>query len=128
MRRQLQNQEERNGRILTLLGLLVFAYVLTGLLLLGLAYLLYKFRLDEKVVNISVIVIYVLVNFLTGFVAGKWLKVKKFLWGFVLGSAYFLILALVSLVAGQQEAVIGSHLVTTYLLCAGGGMLGGMLS
>lgn len=128
MRRQLLNQEERNGRALLLLGLLVFAYVLTGLLLFGLAYLLYKFRLDEKIVNISVIVIYVLVNFLTGFIAGKRLKVKKFLWGFVLGSAYFLILALVSFAAGRQEAVIGSHLVTTYLLCAGGGMLGGMVS
>lgn len=128
MRRQLLNQEEKNGRALLLLGLLVFAYVLTGLLLLGLAYLLYKFRLDEKIVNISVIVIYVLVNFLTGFIAGKRLKVKKFLWGFVLGSAYFLILALVSFVAGRQEAVIGSHLITTYLLCAGGGMLGGMVS
>ena len=128
MRRQLLNQEARNGRTLLLLGLLVFAYVLTGLLLFGLAYLLYKFRLEEKIVNISVIVIYVLVNFLTGFIAGKRIKVKKFLWGFVLGSAYFLILAVTSFVAGRQEAVIGSHLITTYLLCAGGGMLGGMVS
>lgn len=128
MRQQLLDKESRNGKVLILLGLLVFAYVLTGILLLGLAFLLYKFRLDEKIVNIAIIVIYVAVTFLTGFLAGKKLKVRKFLWGFFLGAGYFAILAAVSLIAGQQETVFGSHLLTTFLLCAGGGMLGGMLS
>lgn len=128
MRQQLLDKESVNGKILVLLGLLVFAYVLTGALLLGLAFLLYKFRLDEKIVNIAVIVIYVLVTFLTGFLAGKKLKVRKFLWGFLLGAGYFVILAVVSMIAGQQETVVGSHLLTTFMLCAGGGMLGGMLS
>ncbi len=128
MRQQLLDKESTNGKILILLGMLVFAYVLTGALLLGLAFLLYKFRLDEKIVNIAVIAIYVLVTFLTGFLAGKKLKVRKFLWGFLLGAGYFVILAAVSLAAGQQETVVGSHLLTTFMLCAGGGMLGGMLS
>lgn len=128
MRQQLLDKESVNGKILVLLGLLVFAYVLTGALLLGLAFLLYKFRLDEKIVNIAVIVIYVLVTFLTGFLAGKKLKVRKFLWGFLLGAGYFVILAVVSMIVGQQETVVGSHLLTTFMLCAGGGMLGGMLS
>lgn len=128
MRQQLLDKESVNGRVLILIGLLVFAYVITGGLLLGLAFLLYKFRLDEKVINMAVIVIYVLVTFLTGFLAGKKLKVRKFLWGFLLGAGYFLILAVVSLVVGQQETVMGKHLLTTFLLCAGGGMLGGMLS
>ncbi|MGN0132530.1 MAG: TIGR04086 family membrane protein [Lachnospiraceae bacterium] len=128
MRQQLLDKESRNGKVLILLGLLVFAYVLTGILLLGLAFLLYKFRLDEKVINIAIIVIYVAVTFITGFLAGKKLKVRKFLWGFLLGAGYFLILAVVSVIAGQQETVFGSHLLTTFILCAGGGMLGGMLS
>lgn len=128
MRQQLLDKETTNGRILILMGMLVFAYILTGILLLGLAFLLYKFRLDEKIVNISVIVIYVLVTFITGFLAGKKLKVRKFLWGFILGAGYFLILAVVSIITGQQETVVGSHLLTTFMLCAGGGMLGGMLS
>ena len=128
MRQQLLDKESVNGKILVMLGLLVFAYVLTGALLLGLAFLLYKFRLDEKIVNIAVIVIYVLVTFLTGFLAGKKLKVRKFLWGFLLGAGYFVILAVVSMIARQQETVVGSHLLTTFMLCAGGGMLGGMLS
>lgn len=82
MRQQLLDKESANGRAIILLGFLVFAYVITGVLLLGLAFLLYKFRLDEKVINMAVIVIYVLVTFLSGFLAGKKLKVRKFLWGF----------------------------------------------
>lgn len=128
MRQQLLDRESVNGKALILIGFLVFAYVLTGILLLGLAFLLYKFRLDEKVVNMAVIVIYVLVTFLTGFLAGKKLKVRKFLWGFLLGAGYFVILAVVSMIVGQQETVMGKHLLTTFFLCAGGGMLGGMLS
>lgn len=67
-------------------------------------------------------------TFIAGFIAGKYYKVKKFLWGLILGSVYFLILVLVSLIGGVSDAVIGSGMITTYLLCAGGGMLGGMLS
>lgn len=43
---------------------------------------------------------------------------KKFLWELVL----------VSLIGGVSDAVTGSGVVTTWILCAGGGMLGGMLS
>lgn len=128
MRQQILDKERMNGKLLVILGLLVFAYILTGALLVGLAFLLYKFRLGENVINIAIIAIYVAVTFLTGFLAGKKMKVKKFLWGFILGTGYFAILAVVSLIAGQQQTVMGDHLLTTFMLCAGGGMLGGMLS
>ena len=108
--------------------ILVLSYVLTACLLLLLAFILYKFRISESIVNIAVIVIYISVTFAAGFIAGKYYKVKKFLWGLVLGSVYFLILVLVSLIGGVSDAVIGSGVVTTWILCAGGGMLGGMLS
>ena len=128
MREQILNREKTDKRALLLLGLLVFAYILTAVLLMGLAFLLYKFRLEENIINIAIILIYVAVTFLTGFIAGKILKVKKFLWGVLLGMAYFGILSLVSLAVGQQEAVVGNQILTTFLICAWGGMLGGMLS
>ncbi len=128
MREQILNREKTDKRALLLLGLLVFAYILTAVLLMGLAFLLYKFRLGENIINIAIVAIYVAVTFVTGFLAGKIIKIKKFLWGFLLGCGYFAILAVVSLIVGQQEAVVGNHLLTTFMLCAGGGMLGGMLS
>lgn len=128
MRKWMLKRDTQDKKILSALLILVLSYVLTACLLLLLAFILYKFRISESIVNIAVIVIYISVTFAAGFIAGKYYKVKKFLWGLVLGSVYFLILVLVSLIGGVSDAVIGSGVVTTWILCAGGGMLGGMLS
>mgnify|MGYP004456744949 FL=1 len=128
MRKWMLKRDTQDKKFLSALLILVLSYVLTACLLLLLAFILYKFRISESIVNIAVIVIYISVTFAAGFIAGKHYKVKKFLWGLVLGSVYFLILVLVSLIGGVSDAVIGSGVVTTWILCAGGGMLGGMLS
>lgn len=128
MRKWMLKRDTQDKKFLSALLILVLSYVLTACLLLLLAFILYKFRISESIVNIAVIVIYIGVTFAAGFIAGKYYKVKKFLWGLVLGSVYFLILVLVSLIGGVSDAVIGSGVVTTWILCAGGGMLGGMLS
>ena len=111
-----------------LLKTLLFSYILTGVLLALLAVLLYKLRLDEKAVTLAIIVIYVAGTFFGGFVAGKRLKNRKFLWGLLLGAAYFVVLMLVSLAVGRGHIQLGNSFLTTLVLCAGGGMLGGMLS
>ena len=107
---------------------LLFSYILTGGLLLLLALLLYKVGLSQKVVSICIIVIYVLATFFAGFITGKKLKSRKFLWGALMGLAYFLILVVVSLIVNRQPGVLANSLLTTLVLCGGGGMLGGMLS
>lgn len=114
--------------ILFLLKTLLFSYILTGALLALLAFLLYKVGLTEKIVSIVIIAIYVAATFFAGFAAGKKLKNRKFLWGLLMGSAYFLVLAGISLVLGEPAGQLGDSVVTTLVLCAAGGMLGGMLS
>jgi len=121
-------QEETGVPVFFLLKCLLFSYILTGGLLLLLALLLYRFGLSEKIVSISIIVIYVAATFFAGFVTGKKMKTRKFLWGFVMGSAYFLVLVVVSLAVNQSVSAITDNIFTTLVLCAGGGMLGGMLS
>lgn len=128
MRKWMLKREQKDQKILSALVILVASYVLTAGCLLLLAFILYKFRISENVVNMAVIVIYVCMTFFAGFVAGKRFKVKKFLWGLILGSVYFLILTVVSMIGGVSDMVVGRGMITTYLLCAGGGMLGGMLS
>ena len=105
---------------------LLAAYLLTGALLLLLAGLLYRFRLDEGKVQIGIILIYIASCFAGGFLAGKMMKTRKFLWGVLLGLLYFLIMTLVSLAVNRtlQDGMTGC--LTTLLLCLGGGMLGGM--
>lgn len=115
-------------KILWMVKALLCAYVVTGIMLLILTVLLYKLGLSEENVNAGIILIYVISTFSGGFVIGKFAKIRKFLWGLLAGVLYFILLLLISLGiyhSLQGEAV---HLVTTFLLCAGGGMLGGMVS
>lgn len=106
---------------------LLFSYILTALLLAVLSFALYKLGLDEKTVSIAIIAIYVAGTFFGGFVTGKRMGSRKFLWGLLMGTLYFLVLAVVSLCVGKGSIELGSSFFTTLMLCAGGGMLGGML-
>lgn len=107
---------------------LLAAYIVTGLLLLLLALLLYKLQLSESVVNIGIIAIYVAACFLGGFLEGKMMRTRKFLWGGAFGLLYFAVLAIISLAVGQGFSGSSSHFVTTLILCMAGGTLGGMVS
>ena len=88
---------------------LLVSYLLTGGLLLLLAGLLYRFRLDEGKIQIGIILIYIFSCFAGGFLSGKMMKSRKFLWGVLLGLLYFLIMTLVSLAVnrGLQDGTAG---------------------
>lgn len=103
-------------------------YLLTGILLLLLAFLVYQFGLGEKAVGIAIIVIYAAVNFMGGFFMGKKKKVKKYLAGFTMGILYFTFLVVVSLLCNHGLQDFSGNFFTTMVICAGSGMLGGMLS
>lgn len=111
-----------------LMRCLLAAYILTALLLAVLALLLYKLGLGEKLVAGAIICIYVAATFFGGLRAGKRLQNRRFLWGLLVGGAYFLVLTAVSLCFGHGSLQPETSFFTTLVLCAGGGMLGGMLS
>ena len=111
-----------------ILKALLCAYVMTGILLLILTVLLYNAGLSEENINAGIILTYVISTFSGGFVIGKLAGVKKFLWGLLLGIMYFVLLLLISLGIYHSLQSDMMNLVTTFLLCAGGGMLGGMVS
>lgn len=115
-------------QIFFFLKTILFSYILTAALLLVLAFLLYKMELSEGPVAVAIIVIYVIATFFAGFMTGKKMQSRKFLWGLLMGVAYFVVLALVSLAVKQSPETLGNSFFTTLVLCAGGGMLGGMLS
>lgn len=116
------------GKAVWMIKSLLCAYVVTGILLLVLTLLLYKMGLSEENVNAGIILIYVISTFAGGFVMGKLTGSRKFLWGLLAGVLYFVLLVLISLGLYHSLQSEISSLVTTFLLCAGGGMLGGMIA
>lgn len=107
---------------------LLLAYVLTGILLLVLAMLLYKLDMDEKAVSAGIVAIYITATLIGGLAIGKMAGTKKYLWGLILGILYFALLILITIGVYRTLDGAAASLVTTFLLCAGGGTIGGMIS
>ena len=115
-------------KVRAILRSLLFSYAVTGIFLLFLAFLLFWFDLGEKPVSAGIVAVYILSCLLGGFLAGKFIRKDKYLWGFLAGLFYYLLLITVSFVVKGKWDMSLLHAVTTFLMCIGGGTLGGMLS
>ena len=105
----MEKMKHYQGAAMRLLKALLAAYIVTGGLLLLLALLLYKLRLSESVINLSITAIYLIACFLAGFLMGKMMKTRKYLWGAAGGLLYFTLLALISLAARQRRSLQLHH-------------------
>ena len=123
--------EQRLGKspkIMWMIKALLASYIMTGILLLILTFFMYKFELNEKIVSAAIVGIYVVSTLVGGIIIGKLTKEKCYLGGMVLGIIYFVLLLLITL--GVYRTLNGDSvsIVTSLILCAGGGMTGGMIS
>jgi len=110
-----------------LLKSLLAAYFLTGIMLLLLAFVMLKFGTGSEAVHIGIVFSYLFSSFVGGFLMGKQMKVKKFLWGVLLGVSYFAVIFVVSLLLNKNMMEQGMEMLTVFAMCGLGGMLGGML-
>ena len=119
---------QKNIKVIWWIKSLLASYIVTGRLLLVLTFFMYKFELNEKIVSAAIVGIYVVSTLIGGMIIGKLTKSKRYLWGMVLGIIYFVLLLLITL--GVYRTLNGDSvsIVTSLILCAGGGMTGGMIS
>ncbi|MDE5966948.1 MAG: TIGR04086 family membrane protein [Lachnospiraceae bacterium] len=115
-------------KMMAVLKALVVSYVLTGIVLVLLAFGVYKLELSEAAVNIMVIVVYLAMTFLGGIITGKQVKVKKYLWGALYGFLYIALIFCASMVVSKGFDLLAVSSVTAMFLCVGGGIFGGMIS
>ena len=119
---------QKNIKVIWWIKSLLASYIVTGILLLVLTFFMYKFELNEKIVSAAIVGIYVVSTLIGGMIIGKLTKSKRYLWGMVLGIIYFVLLLLITL--GVYRTLNGDSvsIVTSLILCAVGGMTGGMIS
>ena len=119
---------QKNIKVIWWIKSLLASYIVNGILLLVLTFFMYKFELNEKIVSAAIVGIYVVSTLIGGMIIGKLTKSKRYLWGMVLGIIYFVLLLLITL--GVYRTLNGDSvsIVTSLILCAGGGMTGGMIS
>lgn len=107
---------------------LITAFLTTVILLLILAFLLLKLQWDAGKTELAILAVYILSSFFGGWTAGHRAEKLKFLYGLAVGVLYFLLLLAVS---AMSDAGLRSELSSgaiAFLVCAAGGMIGGMLS
>lgn len=110
------------------LKILFLMYMVTFVLLLALAFVLFKMDPGETVFRIWLIAVYVISGLLGGFLMGKKVKNRRFLWGLMVGVVYFAILFAVSVILKRGIGDDIMHLLMTFVLCAASGTVGGMIS
>lgn len=122
------NRLEKNQKIIWLLKALLFSYVVTGISLLLLSVLLYKFEWNEHLVSAAIVAVYVLSTVVGGIVIGKLVRTRRFFWGLLLGNLYFILLLIITIILYHSLSGNGINMLTAWILCTGGGMTGGMIS
>ena len=98
----------------------------TAILLLLLSLIFYKMNISEKGIAIGIVLIYIIANFVGGFIMGKIKEEKKYKWGILVGIMFFTMLTVVSLLMTGQLYGSGLKALWALLSCIGGGMIGGM--
>ncbi len=99
-------KEKRQGidLVSSVVKTLLVSYGITAGFLLLFSVLLYKFRISEEMVTGGIVGIYILSNLAGGFLLGKRMKTRKFLWGILSGFLYFLLMVLISFCVYHEKS------------------------
>ena len=124
----MEHAEGNRKIVLKVLSTLLIMYILTGVALFVLAFLLYKMELTENIVTIGITAIYVVSGLLGGIIIGKRMKTRRFLGGIIMGAAYFQVLLIGSALLNRGLTSDILQIGLTLVMCMGAGMIGGMVS
>ena len=109
----------------TALKTLLCMWLVTAIFIFLISYIYYNFKITDNKIMIGIAITYFAATFLGGFIFGKIMEHKKYLWGIGVALIYVLIICAIAfcISGGRFEFPI-----TMVISCVLGGMLGGMLS
>lgn len=115
------------GIIGYIIRLLLVGYIISGVILLVLALMMWKGNPAAGIISGGLLFAYLISCFTGGLLLGKKMGVRKYLWGLLFGLLYFAVIFAVSMIVKNITGSVSDNIVTVMLLCIAGGMLGGML-
>lgn len=113
---------------MVLLKAIFVSYFISAIIVCVLALLMYKMDFSGGALTVGVIITYIISCFCGGFVTGKMVDKKQFMWGALLGLLYFLLLISISALFQKDIFDQMSSIITVFFMCTLGGMVGGMVS
>ena len=115
-------------KLLGLLVSLLVACIVTGLLILVIALIMYKLELSQTQVGLFVILIYGIAGIVSGFVYCKIKGCKRLLNGALMGLVYFVLIAVISCIYNKGLGDDMGKTAISMIVCVVGGILGGIMS
>lgn len=115
-------------KILSILKVLCLAYVLTAVLMLLSAFLMYKLKLSNEQSRLFVMVIYGVTTIVSGLIYGKIKGNKRLLNGAFMGLIYFAVLLILSFVINRGFTDSMQENIISFIICVAGGSIGGIIS
>lgn len=106
----------------------IIGYIITCAMLLIFALIMYKTNISINTIRIGITISYIISTLISGFIAGKAMKNRRFLWGILSGIIYFIILVLLSFIIGNKQIDNMTNVITAFILCTLSGMLGAIFS
>ena len=119
---------KKSGDALRFLIILVGMLVVSALVLAVVTAFMLKGHMTAGIISGGVIAAYVVSALLGGFCIGQVKGRQKFLWGLLIGLCYFLVLFLTGKMIYHSGADFGFQTVSSGMICAVAGMIGGMLA
>lgn len=113
---------------LVIMKVLVMMYIITMCILVILAAIMLKMSPSATFISAGMIISYIISTFIGGFIIGKKKKKQKYLWGLMMGVLYFVVLLAVSVLLQRGFDLQVNKMISTFFVCAIGGMFGGMVS
>lgn len=102
--------------------------IVTVILLLIMAFMLFKFNLSDGFIMVGIYITYVVSCFVGGLIIGKVRGEKKYLWGMIVGLVFFVTLSLISLIVTGELYGSGMKAIGALVVCVLGGAVGGMIA
>lgn len=113
--------------ILVILKTLLISIPLTLVFLLILTFLSFKNHMSSESIKVGLIIIYVINSFISGYIAGKISKIRRFLYGAIASlSLYIILLTAATIISGSFPS-LSIHILPIIIFTVGG-TIGGMFS
>lgn len=116
------------NKAFTVLKMTICMYATTVILLLLLTLIFYKAGISDSKIIIGIVAIYFLSTFIGGYIFGKIMENRKYLYGLSIGGVYFLVLVFVSAIVSKDFSLLSGSTVSALISCLVGGTFGGMIS
>ncbi|MDO4169845.1 MAG: TIGR04086 family membrane protein [Lachnospiraceae bacterium] len=107
---------------------LFLSYIITGIILVIFAFLLYKMEWGEKSLHMGIIATYIISTVIGGFYVGRKVKTQRLIFGFLFGALYIGVIILVASLLYPNHVLFSKNFLSVVCMCMSGGILGGILS